>query len=161
SVPFGIGVAATATSLIPAPGVLDPATQAPPPLDAAARWLNLLVAALALGGLPFALLVWRPAFRRGTIDDANQRSNVQTACPEPAEGFKRSNVAQWHTADEAMTRAIRRIILLGGALFLLTNLLFLLTQAAGAAGVPLAQALGAPALGLLGSRTGQLVLIRG
>jgi methionine-rich copper-binding protein CopC len=35
SVPFGIGVAATTTSLIPAPGAPDPATEAPPPLDAA------------------------------------------------------------------------------------------------------------------------------
>jgi copper transport protein len=67
-----------------------------------------------------------------------------------------------------MTRFIRRLTLLGGALFLLANALFLLTQAAAAAGVPLAQALGAPpsvgippALGLLGSRTGQLILARG
>jgi len=59
-----------------------------------------------------------------------------------------------------MTRALRQLIMLGGGLLLLTNLLFLLTQAATAAGVPLAQALGAPALGLLGSRTGQLILAR-
>jgi methionine-rich copper-binding protein CopC len=46
SVPFGVGVAANATSLIPALGTPDPATEAPPPLDAALRWLNLLLTAL-------------------------------------------------------------------------------------------------------------------
>src|SRR5215212_3917182 len=66
SVPFGVGVATNATSLIPAPGAPDPATESPPPLDAAVRWLNLLVVALTFGGLPFALLVWRPAFRAAT-----------------------------------------------------------------------------------------------
>src|SRR5437867_2628568 len=41
SVPFGVGVAATTTSLIPAPDAPDPATVPPPPLDAGLRWLNL------------------------------------------------------------------------------------------------------------------------
>src|SRR5262249_54109094 len=127
-------VAATSTSLIPAPGAPDPATIPPPPLDAAVRWLNLLMLALALGGLPFGLLVWRPALR-ATAGDRD-------------------------AADEWMAHTIRRLVLLGGVLFLLANGLFLLTQAANAAGVPLAQAFGAPALQLLGSRTGQLILAR-
>jgi copper transport protein len=63
-------------------------------------------------------------------------------------------------ADAAMTAAIRRLILAGGVLFLLANGLFLLTQAATAAGVPIAQALGAPAMQLLGTRSGQLILAR-
>ena len=54
SVPFGVGVAATATSLIPPPGTPDPATEPPPPLDAAARWLNF-----AGGGAG----AWRAAVR--------------------------------------------------------------------------------------------------
>jgi methionine-rich copper-binding protein CopC len=137
SVHFGIGVAATTTSLIPAPDAPDPATKAPPPLDAATRWFNLLILAVAFGGLPFALLVWRPAVRRAVRAGA-----AVTA------------------ADTAMTRAIRRSILIGSGLFVLTNALFLVTQAADAAGVPLVQALGAPAIALLGGRSGQLILAR-
>src|SRR5262249_30591193 len=108
SVPFGVGVAATTTSLIPAPDTPDPATLPPAPLDAVARWLSLLVAAVAFGGLSFALLVWRPAFRRA--------QNVRT--------FERSNVTQWVGADDDMTRAIRQLMLIGSTLFLLTNALF-------------------------------------
>jgi copper transport protein len=145
SVPFGVGVAVTATSLIPAPGAPDPATETPPPLDTAARWLNLLVMAIALGGLPFALLVWRPAFRAATTDDPSQRSAV---------GGRGSG------EDATMTHTIRRLILIGGGLFLLTNALFLVTQAADAAGVSLLQALGGPAAELLGGRSGQLILAR-
>jgi copper transport protein len=137
SVPFGVGVAATTTSLIPAPGAPDPATESPPPLDAVVRWLNLLVAAAAFGGLPFALLVWRPAVRRA------QRAGGDMA-----------------VADVQISQSIRRLILIGGALFLLANVLFLLTQAATAADVPVLQAIGAPALQLLSSRSGQLLLAR-
>jgi copper transport protein len=148
SVPFGVGVAVTATSLIPAPGAPDPATIAPPPLDAAARWLNLLLAAVAFGGLPFALLVWRPAFRRAT-------TGTQEIEPQPSVGS-----GQLALADDALSRAMRRLIVLGGVLFLLTTGLFWLTQAADAAGVPLLQAIGAPVLQLLSSRSGQLLLAR-
>jgi copper transport protein len=49
---------------------------------------------------------------------------------------------------------------LGGLLFVLTNLFFLLTQAAAAANVPLAQAIGAPVLQLLSGRAGLLWLAR-
>jgi copper transport protein len=156
SVPFGVGVAATTGSLIPAPGTPDPATEAPPPLDTAARWLSLLLAALALGGLPFALLVWRPAFRRTTTDDRRPTADKQRSKSQ-------SSVVggQWSAADDAITRFIRRLIVIGGLLFLLANGLFLLSQAATAVGVSPAQALGAPALALLGSRTGQLILARG
>jgi copper transport protein len=139
SVPFGVGVAATNTSLIPALGAPDPATESPPPLDAVTRWLDLLVATIALGGLPFGILIWRPAFRAWS---AASGTSVHQA------------------ADATMTRLIRRLILIGGGLFVLTNALFLLSQAATAADVALAQAFGAPAIQMLSSRTGQLIVAR-
>jgi hypothetical protein len=97
----------------------------------------LLIAALALGGLPFGLLVWRPAWRAARRDGAD--------C---------------NTADAAMLGALRRLILVGGALFLLANLLSLVVQAAAAADVPLEQATGAPLIQLLSGRPGLLWLAR-
>ena len=134
TVPFGIGVPVTATSLIPAPGTPDPATLPPPLLDAVMRWLALLTAAIAFGGLPFGLLVWRPAF-----------NTVQKPQPE---------------IDVRFTRAIQRLTLLGVLLFILINLVFLLVQAATAANVSLGQAIGAPVLQLLRGRSGLLWLAR-
>jgi len=136
-VPFGIGVAATTASLIPAPGTPDPALETPPVWDSAARWLMLVMLALAFGGLPFGLLVWRPAMRRA-----------------------RSDAADSAAADTAMTRIIRSLVLVGGGLFLLASVFFLVVQAADAAGVPFFQALGAPVVQLLSGRSGQLILAR-
>jgi copper transport protein len=153
SLPFGVGVAATGTALIPPPGAPDPATLPPPLLDTVARWLNLVAAALALGGLPFGLLVWRPAFRDTTNDAA-------TIDEHPATSASSVGGGRWSEADAAVTRFIQRTTALGGLLFVLTNLFFLLTQAAAAANVPLAQAIGAPALQLLSGRSGLLWLAR-
>ena len=136
TVPFGIGVAVATTTLIPPPRAPDPATLPPPPLDAASRWLTLLLAAVAFGGVPFGLLVWRPAFH------TMQRDKVDPA------------------TDEVMTRTIRRLVVIGGALFVLANLLFFVVQASVAANVPLVQAIGAPALQLLRGRSGLLWLAR-
>jgi copper transport protein len=138
SIPFGVGVAAISGSLIPAPDAPDPATAPPPPLDSLARWLSLLSAAIAFGGLPFGLLVWRPAFKRWSV----------AAGPAPI------------AADARMTWAIRRLILAGVGLFLLASLLFLVVQAAAAAGVPIAQAIGTPIVQLLGGRSGLVWLAR-
>lgn len=137
SLPFGVGVAASAGSLIPAPGTPDPATLTPAPADALARWLNYLAAMLALGAAPFAVLVWRPAFRRWQENDDARLA-----------------------ADAAMTGVLRRLLFAGSIAFLLTNLFFLLTQAATAAEVPLLAAIGAPLVQLLRGSTGLLWLAR-
>jgi copper transport protein len=143
SVPFGVGVAATPATLIPPPDAPDPATEAPPLLDTVARWLSYILAAVAFGALPFGLLVWRPALLAATS------------------GAQRLITDQQATAtDAALTRALRRLILIGAALFVLASLLFLVVQAASAADVPLAYALGAPALQLLRGRSGLLWVIR-
>jgi putative copper export protein/methionine-rich copper-binding protein CopC len=224
SLPFGVGVAATGTALIPPLGAPDPATLPPPPLGTVARWLNLLAAALALGGLPFGLLVWRPAFlavtkhegrrteddRRGTEDEGTtlqpKRSvpqpkqnhaategeraaaeaervtaeaeraaaEAERATGEEVPYHNRSRASEnnaetllwpavggrWSKADDSLMRFIQRTTALGGLLFILTNLFFLLTQAADAANVPLAQAIGTPALQLLSGRAGLLWLAR-
>jgi len=161
SLPFGVGVASTGSALIPPLGAPDPATPPPPPLDTVARWLNLIAAALALGGLPFGLLVWRPAFRRWT-EDERRRTAGGGPTTEDAANLRSSVVGgQWlGAADAAFTRFIQRMTVLGGLLFVLTNLFFLLTQAAAAANVPLTQAIGAPMLQLLTGRAGLLWLAR-
>jgi copper transport protein len=78
----------------------------------------------------------------------------------PYQNSSSASSAQWAQADDQMTRFIRRTTVLGGLLFALTTLFFLLTQAASAANVPLAQAFGSPALQLLSGRSGLLWLAR-
>jgi copper transport protein len=97
---------------------------------------HVLLAATAFGGVPFGLLVWRPAYR------AVQRKG------------------DYADADAIMTQVLQRLILIGGTLFLLANGLFLIVQAADAAGVSLTQAIGAPIVQLLGGRSGLFWLIR-
>jgi copper transport protein len=191
NLPFGVGVAPAGTALIPPPGTPDPATLPPPLLDTFARWLNFVAAALALGGLPFAVFVWRPALRavgdRRTKDEG-RRTKDEGARKEDGEAAQaRTEALQAQTeasharteavpggtvdthasADVALTRFIRRTTALGGVLFVLTNLFFLLTQAAAAANVSLAQAIGLPpyvgippVLQLLSGRSGLLWLAR-
>ena len=138
AIPFGVGVVVT-TSFLPPPGTPEPAMSLPVPQDALARWLNYLFAALAFGSLPFALFVWRPSYQ--AVRRERQR-------PEQA------------VADAVLTRAMRWTTTVGGVLFVLANLFFLLTQAAAGAGVSLTQAFGAPLFGLVATRTGMLVLVR-
>lgn len=134
SVPFGVGIAVASAALIPPPGTPEPATAAPPIGGAVIRWLSLLAATLMLGGLPFALLIWRPAYRQAT----------------PA----------LHHADTTMTTSIRRLILGGGGLLIVASLLSLIEQAVLAADVPLAQVFGMPLVQFLGSYSGLLIVAR-
>jgi copper transport protein len=175
SLPFGVGVAVATTWLIPPLGAPDPATLPPPPLETIARWLYLLAAVLALGGLPFGLLVWRPAFRATTgdrpFDTAQGRQPTtsdsgdwelalddhQTSTPNRQAPTAHHSL---EAADESIARFIRRATALGGLLFALANLFFLLTQAAAAANVSLLQAIGSPALKLLSDGSGLLWLAR-
>jgi copper transport protein len=167
SLPFGVGVAAASGSLVPPLGTPDPATVPPPLPDTLARWLNLLAATIALGGIPFGLLVWRPAYRRTTNDE--RQADKPTSSQEPGAGnsslspplpVSPSPNDRWSAADDTMTGFLRRMIRFGGLLFLLTNLFFLAAQAAAAADVPLTQAFGAPLLQLMRGRSGLLGLAR-
>jgi copper transport protein len=137
SVPFGVGIAADPTGLLAAPGAPDPATAPPAPLDAALRGLSLLLLALATGAVPFVWFVWRPA-----CGDARRR--------------------KWDVAgaDVAMTQVLRRLILIGCTCLALVQVGVLVQQAASAAGVPLAEAIGSPLVALLGGRFGRLWLLR-
>jgi copper transport protein len=132
SIPFGIGAPAQSGALIPPRVAADPALESPPMLEATARWLVLLTAALALGNLPFALFVWRPTLKKSANPEA-------------------------HTAESP---AMRWLILGGGGAFIIANLFFLIVQAATAAEVAFAQALGQPLLQILSGSIGQWVLIR-
>ncbi len=135
NVPFGIGVAPPETGLLPPPGTPPPASAPAPPLDSALRWLCLLAATLMLGGLPFGLLVQLPLIRSGgqaTAVSETQNSKLNT----------------------------QNFILVGGILLVVATPLFLLSQAAEAAGVGLAQALGGPLADLLRGRTGLLGIAR-
>jgi copper transport protein len=153
-IPFGVGVAAAGSALVPLPGTPDPATVPPPVPDATARWLNLLAATLALGGLSFGALVWRPAFRNAIGGPGDRKTGRQEIVVSPG------LLASADAADEAMTRFLRRMTRYGGLLFLLTNVVFLLIQAAAAADVPVTQAIGGPLLQLLSGRSGLLGLAR-
>lgn len=129
SIPFGIGVPAASSGLIPPRNAPDPALEPPPLLDSVARWLNWLAAAVAWGWLPFGLLVWRPL--------------AGTAAP-----------------SEALRKQLSTLILFGTLAFILTNIFFVLEQAATAAEVPVWQALGAPLFEFLGGASGRLWLLR-
>jgi copper transport protein len=159
NVPFGVGVAVAATALIPPPGAPDPALTPPPAFESAARWLALLTAALALGGLPFALFVWRPAFHRALAADERRTTNDDRR-KRSASSHWSLVVGRWSAADDQMTRTIRRLVILGGALLIAASLLLLVAQAATAAGVQPWEVFGAPLARLLASRTGTLTLAR-
>ncbi|HTP11825.1 MAG TPA: CopD family protein [Anaerolineae bacterium] len=107
SIPFGIGIAPTAVgSLIPLLGAPDPADEPIPPIESAVRWLNLVVLALMLGGVPFTLFVWRPALRV-----AQTQTNVAAG-------------------NESLLKTVRRLIMIGSVLFLIVTSTLLIVQAA-------------------------------
>lgn len=106
AVPFGVGVAADLGAALPPVGAPAPALAPPPLLGALGRWLALAGAALAVGPLGFALLVWRPAWR---------------AASHPTR------------VDEAMAAGLRRLVRIGAILLALAGPLALVGQAASAA----------------------------
>lgn len=138
AIPFGVGVVVT-TSFLPPPGTPEPATRLPAPQDTLARWLNYVFATVAFGGLPFALVVWRPAYRTARAEKQRPEQDA---------------------ADTKLTRTIRWTAIIGGVSFILANGFFLLTQAAAGASASLTEAFGGPLFSLLGTRTGALVLAR-
>ncbi len=133
NIPFGIGVATNPGDLIPAPGT-DPALQNPPPFETIARWLNLAMAAVAFGSLPFALFVMQPA-------DAKRKGQVK---PE-------------ERAEAAM---LRKIVLIGCLFFLASNIIFLLAQAYNLSGTLQLKELKPTITGLFSAYSGSLWIIR-
>lgn len=106
AVPFGVGVAPDLGVALPPAGAPAPALAPPPATGTLGRWLALAGAALAVGALGFGALVWRPAWR--------------AAPAAPA-------------ADVAMGRALRRLVLAGAGLLLVSAPLSLLGYALAAA----------------------------
>lgn len=135
NVPFGVGEPVIATALIPPLGTPDPATLPPPPFDSLVRGLNYIALMLALGCVPFALLVWRPVAR--------------AVAPATA-----------HDADAALLGMFRRTVVAGSVLLVAVALVFAVEQAATAADVPIVAAFGAPLASFFGTRTGLLLLVR-
>lgn len=105
---IGIGTAVDPVALIPPIGARDPATQ--PAMfygdtawDTIIHWLIYLGAALMVGSLGFAVVVWYPTLRKRTA-----------AVVEPT--------------DARLARMLRSFALAGGALFLFANLLLFVMQ---------------------------------
>jgi copper transport protein len=129
-VTFSVGADALPPRILPPPGTPEPATAWPAPLDALARWLNFLAAAVAVGSLLFGWLVWRPACR-----------HMQPAAAED---------------DYAATALLRTLALIGGGVWAAATLLFIAVQ--GRLLAPDAFLDGA--LAILSGRTGLLVVAR-
>lgn len=137
SVPFGIGTAPDPGGLLPPLGSPDGLTARPSALDAGLRWLGLLAVAVALGGIPFSLLVWQPA-----VDRARRRKQDVAA------------------ADLAMTRLLRRLILSGCTCLAAVQMGMLALQVGNAVGWPPAAGLASTLAVLLKGRSGLLWMIR-
>ncbi len=135
-VPFGVGVAADPTALLPPLGAPDPLTAPPPLAETVLRWLGLVGLALAGGGATFALWVWRPAH----------------AAAAPSHGGAGA-------ADLAMTAFVRRQVLVGGAVVAVAAVLRMFQQAAADADAS-ASALAASLAALAGSRSGAMAVAR-
>ncbi len=136
-VPFGVGVAADPTALLPPLGTADPLTAPPPLAEAVLRWLSLLGLALAGGAVTFALWVWRPA---------HAATAAARRAPEPA--------------DEVMTAWLRRQVAAGAVLVAIAAALRMAQQAAGAAEVMAPSAFAASLAALARSRSGLLSIAR-
>jgi len=74
AVNFSVGLAESPFSLLPPVGAPDPATTLPAWPDPLLRWLAYIGLALTTGSLWFAILVWKPAFRRGEGSPEDDRS---------------------------------------------------------------------------------------
>ncbi len=113
---MGIGTAVDPVALLPPVGARDPATQ--PAMfygdtvwDTILHWLIYLGAALLVGSLAFALVVWRPAVLKAGVATAEQSGRT---IPE--------------VADARLARVLRSLALAGGALFLFANLMLFVMQ---------------------------------
>ena len=143
SVPFAIGSTGSEVIGLPPLGTGDPALQSPPAVETVIRWVELIGAALSVGGVFFGILVWRPAWQAGRKMRARSGSG-------DADG----------DADDAVTRLLRRLVLVGALVVLVAASLLLLNQAAVAQKTSWFGALGGPLGKALGAHTGRVWMAR-
>lgn len=157
TVPFSVGAPGAA-------GVAPPlqATQQAPPVQAlpvAIRWLELLGGLVTAGGLVFVPLVWLPALARLTA-----RAPGRAARRERRRGRGSRQAAQVSFdlpgAAAAASSAALRPVRVAWGVWLAASLLGYLDYAAKTAGTTLLGAPGGPALTVLGTRYGTLLLAR-
>ena len=126
SVGFSVGAFDPNLSMLPAEDAPIPTETFPPLAEIALRWAGYLAAALLGGGIFFAALVWRPAYR---------------SSPQPPAGFGRSRndggitpppnllLSGSQSSDQRPARLIRRQVLAGAGLLIGFTLLSILYQA--------------------------------
>ncbi len=110
---IGVGTSVDPVALLPPVGARDPATQ--PAMfygetiwDTILHWLTYLGAALTIGSLGFALLVWRPARRKAEQQGYSGGSTRET--------------------DIHLLRMLRNVAIAGTLLFLFANLMLFVLQ---------------------------------
>lgn len=73
---FSVGANSPAVSLLPPPGIPDPATARPRLADTLARWWLYVSAAATIGPILFAWLVWRPVQYQTGAQDEGQTDHL-------------------------------------------------------------------------------------
>jgi copper transport protein len=115
----GLGTTVNPVALLPPVGARDPATQPAMQLggtvwDTILHWLTYVAAALLIGSVGFALIVWRPALRRSAAKESARDPGAA-----PALGL----------LDKQLLSSYRMTAISGAILFLFANLLLLVMQA--------------------------------
>ncbi len=133
TIPFGIGVAPESMDLIPPLGTADPALEVPSNAETAARWLNIAIAAVAFGAIPFELFALNQL-----LGQKEKKTKPQT------------RIIAW----------LRRLIVIGCTGLVFATLAFVAVQALSISGGDPDLSLGDTTLNLLSGYTGWILIIR-